>query len=98
MAIENEQGPVPLKAIHIVLEAVDGRLTKLSFTPDGSFELVSQIARLASPQITERSVKRLTAPSTECAAEPHEPEDRTSHEAEPQQSTGKEKSPTTTLP
>ena len=55
-----EQGPVPLKAIHIVLEATDGRLTKLTFTPDGSFDVVSQIARFASPQITERSVERLT--------------------------------------
>ena len=85
---QSEKGPVPLKAVHIVLEATDGRLTKLTFTPDGTFDVVSQIARFASPQITERSVETLT---TEAEADPHPQES-----SRPSQ--GKEKSPTTVIP
>src|SRR5687768_10539344 len=87
-----EKGPVPLKAIHIVLEAVDGRLTKLTFTPDGSFDFVSQIAAFSGASITERSVERLTA-ETE-AADPDE-----SSEVAPDPATPtKERSPTTVIP
>ena len=81
--------PVPLRAIHIVLEAADGRLTKLTFTPDGSFDLVSQIARFSGVPITERSVERLTA-EAEAAPEPQAQESP--------QSTSKGKSPTTVIP
>ena len=85
-----EVGPVPLKAIHIVLEAADGRLTKLTFTPDGSFDLVSQIARFSGVPITERSVERLTA-EAEAAPEPQAQES-------PQPAPTKERAPTTVIP
>ena len=79
---------VPLKAIHIVLEATDGRLTKLTFTPDGSFDLVSQITRFAGVPITERSVERLT---DDVVGGPQP-------QAETQPTPTKEKSPTTVIP
>ena len=48
-----ERGLIPLKAIHLVLEAVDGRLTKLTFTPDGGFAFVSQLMAFSGASITE---------------------------------------------
>src|SRR5688500_17870820 len=70
---QHEHGPVSLRAIHIVLEALDGRLTKLSFTPGGTFDLVSQIAAFSGASITERSVEQLTAAAEAAAgAEPRE--------------------------
>jgi hypothetical protein len=90
-----ERGPVPLKAIHIVLEAVDGRLTKLTFTPGGSFDFVSQIAAFSGAAITERSVERLTA---ESEAGP-ETQERTEAAASAQRPAGKEKKgPTHVIP
>jgi hypothetical protein len=77
---------IPLKAIHIVLEAEDGRLTKLTFAPDGTFDLVSQIAASSGAAITERSVERLAA----------EAESQAQDDAKPAPT--KEKSPTTVIP
>jgi hypothetical protein len=44
----------PLKAIHVIFEAVDGRSTRLTFTPDGVLYRL-----LTSPLITDRSVQKL---------------------------------------
>src|SRR5687768_8403605 len=87
MSAEQERG-VPLKAIHIVLEAVDGRLTKLSFTPSGSFDFVSQIAAFSGASITERSVERLTA----------EAETHSQPQGSPEATRSKERTPTTVIP
>jgi hypothetical protein len=89
---EQERGPIPLKAIHIVLEAVDGRLTKLSFTPNGSFDFVSQITAFSGASIAERSVERLTAEAE--ATETAEPREVSAGQATPT----KERSPTTVIP
>lgn len=62
MSAEHEGSP--LKAIHIIFEAVDETQTKLSITPEGAFHLISQVAAVAGAQITERSVEKLTGEAT----------------------------------
>src|SRR5215207_1984630 len=89
-----ERGPIPLKAIHIVLEAADGRLTKLSFTPGGSFDFVSQIAAFSGASITERSVERLTTEADAREPDPTEPREISAAPATPT----KERAPTTVIP
>ena len=88
MALEQERGPAPLKAIHLIFEAADGQATKVTLTPEGG--LYHAISSL-SPNVTQRSVDHLVAAQEE--APPVAPTPQAS-----ESTTSTEKSPTTVLP